>query len=71
MTDRERTFVAGIVAVASAALALAGLPVTRYVGVVGWALLALGGAGMIDAILIGLGVRTFGSRSNDQGRRGG
>jgi hypothetical protein len=71
MTDHQRTLVAGLVAVGSVVLALGGLLVTRYLGVVGWALLVLGGAGVIDAVLIGLGVRTFDSQSGDQKRRGG
>jgi hypothetical protein len=71
MTDHQRTLVAGLVAVGSVILVLGGLLLSLYFGVVGWALLMLGGAGVIDAVLIGLGLRTFGSQSKDQKHPGG
>ena len=68
MSDRERTITAAIVASVSVLLSVAGFFVSARVAVVGFALLALGGLGAIEAVLIGLGLMRIGDDRDE--RRG-
>jgi hypothetical protein len=56
MSDRERTMAAAITAGASVVVAALGFLVSGNIAVVGFALMALGGLGAIQAVLIGLGL---------------
>jgi hypothetical protein len=68
-TSHERSIVAAIVGGTSVLLAMTGLIVSGTVSVVGFALLALGRFGGIEAGLIGLGlVRIGGDRDERRGR---
>jgi hypothetical protein len=57
------------VAGASAVLAVAGFVVAQHVAVVGFALMALGGLGAIEAVVIGFGLISPGRRDGPHRRR--
>ena len=63
MTDHERTVTAALVAVASLVLIAVGVLLDHAVPLAGFVLIALGGLGAVQAVLIGLGVMRVGEQN--------
>lgn len=67
MSDRERTIVAAIVAILSAVMVMVGLRIGRdHLG--GLVLIALGWTGVVQGVLIGLGVLKLGDNKHNRDR---
>ena len=68
MSDRERTITAAMVAGAAVVLAVVGLVLYQAIPLAGFALMALGGLGAVQAVLIGFGLMRVGERHDKRDR---